>query len=213
MTALLARPRSLRLAHIAPAILVLCSACTEPQTPGGGAGTASEPTPSSAPTAPESTAAPTSDATSTPAGTSTAGTPSQPADTLNAPYVLTHRQTGGIAGMQMVTVIDAGARTITYGGPRNQKPETRPLSAEDIQNVTRALEDARYTSFPGAIKGPPVSDAFTYEIVLEAGGKKFTVSWSDGTTVPDPYARIQAAVGTLRTSMFSGSPPKGAPTM
>ncbi len=193
-----------------PAVLCAVVACTEPQTPdttGAPTGTTAPPTTA----APTVTAAPTgaSSVTDAPAGTGTAA----PEGKLAGPYVLVFEQSGGIAGMRMETVIDAGTRRITYGGMRNQKPETKDLTAEDIAAITRALEDARFATFPGKIKGGPVADAFSYTLTLRAGGKEYMVSWEDGTTVPESYSAVQSAVNAVRASRFGGAPPRGAPTM
>lgn len=190
-----------------PAVLCAVVACTEPQTPdtAGTAGTTAPP-PTAVPTV---TAAPTGASSVTDAPTSTAA----PEGKLAGPYVLVFQQSGGIAGMLMETVIDAGARRITYGGMRNQKPETRDLTAEDIAAITRALEDARFATFPGKIKGGPVADAFTYTITLRTGGKEYMVSWDDGTNVPEAYSAVRGAVNAVRASRFGGTPPRGAPTM
>src|SRR5690242_4215766 len=124
------------LARLLPAVLCALAACTEPQTPvSEGTGTATAvPTITEAPTGASSV-------TSAP----TAAAP----DKLEAPYVLTFRQSGGIAGMMMEAIVDTGAKSITYGGLRNQKPETKELSADEIGRITRSLEEARYASFPG----------------------------------------------------------------
>ncbi|MBK8258643.1 MAG: hypothetical protein IPK82_39035 [Polyangiaceae bacterium] len=184
-------------------------ACTEPQTPEGTgtpAGTTAAPTTDTgSSSAPTTTAVPTSAPTTTaaPAG----------GDKLTAPYVVTLRQTGGIAGMNMVTVIDSAAKKITYGGPRNQNAETRDVSADEVAEITRALEAANYATFPGQIKGGAIADAFNYEVKLTTGGKDFVVSWSDGAQVSDTISAVRAAIAKLRAAKFDGVSPKSAPTM
>lgn len=206
------------LAKALPAVLLTLAACTEPQTPvSDGAGTPPGTTAPVTTAAPTMTAVPTgaSSVTDAPTATATATAPSAsgPAEKLTPPYVLTFRQSGGIAGMLMETVIDTGARSVTYGGLRNQKPETMPLTAEDIATITRSLEEARFASFPGKIKGGVVADGFTYTFTLKAGGKEYTVSWEDGSVVPEPYSALRNAVNSVRASKFGGTSPKSAPTM
>jgi hypothetical protein len=205
------------LASIFPAVLVTLVACTEPQTPASdGAGTTAATTAPTATAAPTLTAVPTGAAsiTDTPSAPSTAtATASAPVEKVTAPYVLVFHQTGGIAGMHMETIIDTAAKRITYGGLRNQRPETRELAADDIATITRALEAARLTTFPGKIKGGPVADAFTYTITVKTGGKEYMVSWDDGTNVPEPYSNLRSAVNAVRASRFGGEPPRGAATM
>jgi hypothetical protein len=212
------------LPSLLPAVLGALVACTEPQTPVSEGptteGTAA-PTITAAPTtetpattaAPTLTTVPTGASSVTAPGTATAAGTAAPIEKLDAPYVLVFRQSGGIAGMLMETVVDAGAKTITYGGLRNQKPETKPLTAEDVAAITRVLEEARYAGFSGQTKGQPFPDAFSYTITVKKGGKEYTVSWYDGTTVPDAYSTVRSTVNSIRSSKFGGAPPKGAPTI
>lgn len=192
-----------------PAMICALAACTEPQTPtsdgaGGPAGSGTG-TPAAPPTA-----APGGSEAPSPTAAASTGTA---ADELTAPWSLTLLQTGGIAAMRMETVVDTASRHITYGGLRNQNPETRDLSADEIQSLERAIEEARFTGFPGKIKGGAIADAFTYTITVKVGGREYTVSWEDGASVPDSYSRLQTSVDTLRTSKFDGRSPKAAPTM
>lgn len=201
-------PRKLSVSLLCASLL---AACSEPQTPDN-TGATSATTGASVPTQTAATStqvAPTVPPPGSTPPTATAG----PIEKLSGPYVLTFQQSGGIAGMRMETVIDTAKKTITYGGPRNQKPESREISAEDIAAVTRALEEARFAAFPGKIKGGPVADAFTYTITLRAGGKEYMVSWEDGTSVPDSYSAVRSAVTNLRNSKFGGGTPSTAPTI
>lgn len=199
-------------ASLLPAVLCALAACTEPQTPASeGAGAeAATTTPTAVPTL---TAVPTGTSSVTAPATATATATAAPVEKLEAPYVLTFRQEGGIAGMLMETIVDTGAKRITYGGLRNQKPEARELTAEDVEKITRAVEEARFASFPGKIKSGPIADAFTYTITVRSGGKEYMVSWSDGTNVPDAYSNLRAMVNAVRASKFDGVSPRGAATM
>lgn len=140
----------------------------------------------------------------------------RPGDRLGDAYTVTLLQTGGVAGLRMETVVDAANRHITYGGPRNQRPERREITADDVKALTHIIEDAGYKSFPGRIrppKGSVLSDAFSYTITVRTGGKEYTAAWEDETPIPDSYSVLHAAIEALRVSKFDGQTPKGAPTM
>ena len=174
------------------------SAPSSPGTsaPAGGNGdssTTAAPTTSSAPTT--STSAPT---TSTSAG-----------DHLTGPFVLTLRQTGGIAGFNMLTVIDSAAKTITYGGMRNQSPSTRPISAQEVAAITSAIDAAGLSTLKGNLKSPPISDAFNYELEIRTGGATQSMKWSDGATVPQAVSMLQQTLTRVREDKFPTQPTGG----
>lgn len=209
LPAKLAAMNALRLARpslLGPALLLAAAlaACSDPQTPATATGTA----PTSTSTDTSATSQPTSTAPVA-TGTTTTTTGSDWGATMTEGYVLTFEQSGGIAGMRMVTVVDTAKKTITYGGMRNDKPETRDLAKADLDAITRAVADASPATFPGIIKGPPMADAFGYSIRIEAGGKKASVGWSDGSTVPEVYKKLEDAVFKARVNTFEGNK-KGA---
>lgn len=187
--------------------LAACASGSPSASTGSASATATD---IAATTAPSSSAPATTSAASatTAAPTSSA---SAPGEHITGPYVLTAKQTGGIAAFRMETVIDSAARSITFGGPRNQRPETRPLTEPEVASLTRLLDSAGLTSFSGPIKGPPVADAFTYELSLHVGAGTRTVSWSDGASPPAAIAQIQSFVTKLRNEKFGASPTKDAP--
>lgn len=167
---------------------------------GGGATTSS---------APPSTTAP-----ATSGATSTTTAPSQEVgDKLAGPYVLVFKQSGGIAGLRMETVIDSAAKTMTYGGMRNQNRETRSLSAQEVASITALVNAAGLAMLEGQLKGAAPSDAFAYEIHVETGGRKRALTWSDGAKVPGPVGNLQSAIVKLRDEKFGAGTPKGAATM
>ncbi len=166
------------------------------------------PTDTSGTTASSATGSTTSTTTAPPATSSTATASS---DHVTGPYVLTSKQTGGIAAFHMETVIDSAAKTITYGGPRNQSPSTQDLSAAEIASLTRLVDDVGLAGFVGPLRGPAPSDAFTYEIVLRAGATARSISWTDGVTAPAPVLALRSFVTKLRDEKFRGSPTKDAP--
>lgn len=172
---------------------------------GGGATTSSAP----ASTTPAGTTAPT-----TSGATSTTTAPAQDVgDKLAGPYVLVFKQSGGIAGLRMETVIDSAAKTMTYGGMRNQNRETRSLSAQEVASITALVNAAGLAMLEGQLKGAAPSDAFAYEIHVETGGRKRALTWSDGAKVPAPVSHLQSAIVKLRDEKFGAGTPKGAPTM
>lgn len=169
-------------------------------TTGAGATTSSAPTNTTAP--------------ATSSATSTSSAPSQEVgDKLAGPYVLVFKQTGGIAGLRMETTIDSAAKTMTYGGMRNQKRETRALSVKEIESITALVDAAGLATLDGQLKGAAPSDAFNYEIHIETGGRKRALTWSDGAKVPGPVSHVQSAIVKLRDEKFGAGTPKGAPTM
>jgi len=180
---------------------------TKSATPTGSGSTTSS--------APANTTAPaTSGATSTGSGATTSSAPSQDAgDKLAGPYVLVFKQTGGIAGLRMETTIDSAAKTMTYGGMRNQNRETRSLSAQEIASITALVNAAGLAMLEGQLKGAAPSDAFAYEVHVDTGGRKRALTWSDGAKVPGPVSNLQSAIVKLRDEKFSAGTPKGAATM
>lgn len=162
---------------------------------------------------PQPTSPPSATATTPGSATpTTAPGPTEPGDTLAAPYVLTFKQTGGIAAMNMETVIDSAAKRITYGGPRNNQPQSADLTADEVKGLTRVLQDAKLATFH-AVKAGTVADAFSYSISVKTGGRDFVASWSDGSPgVPESYEAVRTAVTKLRDSKFSGKPAAGAPS-
>lgn len=166
--------------------------------------------------------APSSPGTSAPAGgtgdssttaapsTSSAPTTSTSAgDHLTGPFLLTFRQTGGIAGFNMVTVIDSAAKTISYGGMRNQSPSTRSISAQEVAAITSAIDNAGLSTLKGDLKSPPISDAFNYSLEIRTGGATQTMTWSDGATVPPAVSTLQQALTRVREDKFPAQPTGG----
>jgi hypothetical protein len=129
-------------------------------------------------------------------------TVSPPGDKITGPYVLFMRQTGGIAALHMETTLDTAAKTITYGGLRNQKLETRDVSPEEISVITRAIDNARLSSFQGTLKGAAPADAFSYEMTIREGGREHTLKWADGAQVPPAIEQVHLALVQLRDSKF-----------
>lgn len=186
------------------------AACTDPQTPASSPDAA--PTVTTSPTsisAPTATATTTSVTTAAPTAPTTAA-PDSP-DKLAGPYKLTYLQTGGIAGLHMELVIDTVTRKASYAGLRNNQPQTKDITAEEVAPLTRALEAARYATFHGPIKGTTFPDAFAYALTLEVGGKKHDVSWTDGTTLPDALGELRTVLAKLRDAKFpaKGTAPSG----
>lgn len=183
------------------------AACSAPQP---GPSSESGAPPSAAPTdtgLPVGTVAPTSTATATtpPTAAPTTAPSTEPGGKLAGPYSLTFKQTGGIAGMRMETVIDTATKKINYGGPRNQKVEARDLLPDDIKGLTRVLEAADIETFR-KVKGAAVADAFEYTITVTTGGKDYVASWSDGSTPPASFESVRMAVTRLREAKFSSNP-------
>jgi len=169
------------------------------------------PTDTSGTTASSSTASTASTASTTTAPPATSSTATASSDHVTGPYVLTSKQTGGIAAFHMETVIDSAAKTITYGGPRNQSPSTQDLSAAEVASLTRLIDDVGLAGFVGPLRGPAPSDAFTYEIVLRTGATARSISWTDGVTAPAPVLALRSFVTKLRDEKFRGNPTKDAP--
>jgi hypothetical protein len=190
------------------------SACSAPQ-PGASSEASAQPsaTASAAPTdsaLPVGSVPPTAAPTAAPTTAPTTAPSTEPGGKLAGPYSLTLKQTGGIAGMRMETVIDTATKKINYGGPRNQKVEARDLLPDDIKGLTRVLEAADIETFR-KLKGPPVADAFEYTITVTTGGKDYVASWQDGTTAPASFESVRMAVTKLREAKFSSNP-TGAPS-
>jgi hypothetical protein len=187
-------------------LAVLLSACSDPQTPASSGSATSSPS-GSTPSSSTATAAP---ATTPSAGATATQAPAD--DKLTQPYVLTYSQHGGIAGLRMELVLDSAAKKITYGGLRNQDPQTKELSPDEIAAITHAIEEARFNGFNGALKGAAPADAFSYAVTVKTGGQDHTVSWTDGVTVPAPLDALRTAITRLRETKFSGKAAAGAPT-
>lgn len=156
-----------------------------------------------------STSATTSSASTTAPAITSATTASN--DHVSGPYVLTSKQTGGIAGFRMETAIDSAAKTITYGGPRNQRPGTQDLTEQEVTSVTSAIDAVGLSGFVGPLKGAAPADAFTYEILLRTGATTRSISWTDGVTPPAAVLALRNLVTTIRDQKFRGSPTKDAP--
>ncbi len=113
----------------------------------------------------------------------------------------------------METVVDSAAKTMTYGGMRNQTPETRTLSQPEVGAITSLIEAAGLEALDGKLKGVAPSDAFSYEIDLTTAGKSRALTWSDGAKVPPRVLDLQMGLVRLRDEKFRAGSPKGAPTM
>jgi len=178
-------------AFVAASLAGSLAACSDPQTPASTTGTPATATATA-------TAASTSVATAAPSATAAPDS----ADKLPEPYTLTYVQTGGIAGLHMELVVDTAAKKISYAGLRNNQPQSKDLTPDDLAPLSRALEEARYATFHGPLKGTPFPDAFSYALTLKAAGKDYNVSWTDGTTVPAPLAAVRSALAKLRDAKF-----------
>lgn len=146
------------------------------------------------------TGAPTAAPTTPPPGDS---------DQLSGPFVLTLVQSGGIAGFHMETVIDSAAKTITYGGPRNQSPGARPLSDQEVAVITSLINQAGLSALKGNLKSPPISDAFDFKLTIRSAGASQTLTWSEGATMPKPVEELAAALRRIREDKFPPQPAGG----
>lgn len=173
---------------------VLLTACSDPQTPASSGTAAPSSTPSTSATSTETTA-PSASATATQA----------PAGALE-PYVLTFLQTGGIAGLRMEVVLDTGAKKLSYGGLRNQQPQTKDVTPDEVAAITRALEEARFMEARVPAKPTTMSDAFSYQITVKTAGKEHSVAWTDGVEAPPAIVAVHSAITRLREAKFSTRP-------
>lgn len=225
-------PRNFRFAAVLSLFAFGCTV-TAGTGPGPGAGTGApigpEPTATAVPTTPATavttpvataTAAPTATIpvgsvpsgsptgapTTAPTGTTQPGGPS-----IGANYVLVLKQTGGIAGLNQETTLDAAAKKMTYGGLKNQKAETRDLTVDEVARITRAVDAAGVPAFSGTLKSKPIADAFSYVFTLRTGGKDHVLSWADGATVPQPIDALRTALVKLRDEKFRSGAGTNAP--
>lgn len=177
---------------------------------GTNTGNSGSPDATSSPAGTTSSSAPATSSSSTTAPSSSTSTSSATATSsvVAGPYVLTSKQVGGIAALRMETVIDSTAKTISFGGPRNNQPQTATLTDGEVAEITRAVNDVGLGGFGGHQKSA-VADAFTYELALKFNGETRTVSWMDGTTPPAPVLELRNVVTRLREAKFRGGTKSG----
>ncbi|MFO0593248.1 MAG: protealysin inhibitor emfourin [Polyangiaceae bacterium] len=130
-------------------------------------------------------------------------------DHLSGPYVLKLVQSGGIAGFHMETVIDSAAKTITYGGMRNQSPSSRPLSDQEVAAITGLINEAGLSALKGNLKSPPISDAFEFSLTIRTASGSQTLTWSEGADMPKAVSELSATLRRIREEKFPAQPAGG----
>jgi hypothetical protein len=125
------------------------------------------------------------------------------------PYQLTFSKTGGLLGVNEVTVIDSAARTISHqslqGSGTPAPPQQATLTQAEVDRITTAIEQADLEHAGGPYHCTGCADQQGYDAKLVTGGATYDASWEDYSD-----ASLEAmghAIAALIDEKFSSTGP------